>query len=102
MPRISKSELARLLKQYGDDTAVAKKLKVTRQRIHQIRSAYGLPSSRAGIDERNEKIIALFKKGTSRVELVKKFKLSYTQIFGITTKGGKGKGKKKAAAKKRK
>ena len=69
------------------------------RRFHQIRKLYGIPSSIADNPERNEKIIALYKKGMSGTAIAKKFDLSISQAYRIINDAGAGKNKpaKKAA-----
>jgi DNA invertase Pin-like site-specific DNA recombinase len=79
----SKTELAKLLKKLGTDEAVAKKFKVTRQAIHQLRKKYGIESSWAKNPERNKKIISLFKAGKTGSEIAGKFGLSVAQTYRV-------------------
>jgi DNA invertase Pin-like site-specific DNA recombinase len=78
-----KTELVKLLKELGNDGAVAKKFKVTRQAIHQLRKKYGIESSRAGNPERNKKINSLFKSGKTGAEIAEKLGLSIAQTYRI-------------------
>ena len=105
MARISKSELIKLQKQLVTDEAIGKKFKVTRQAIHQLRKKYGIPSSLVGNPERNEKVVALYKKGASGTDIAKKFDMSVSQAYRIINDAGAlrkkvaAKPAKKAAAK---
>ena len=101
MPRISKAEFLKLQKKLVTDAAIGEKFGITRQAVHQIRKLYGIPSSIADNPERNEKIIALYKKGTSGTAIAKKFDLSISQAYRIINDAGAGKSKpvKKAPAK---
>lgn len=105
MPRISKTELIKLQKSLGTDEAIGKKFGITRQAVHQMRKIYGIASSYAGNPERNDKLISLYKKGSSGIELAKKFELSIPQVYRIINDAGAGKRSekktKKAAAKKK-
>ena len=99
MPRVSKAEFIKLQKKLVTDAAIGEKLGVTRQAIHQLRNAYGLPSSLAGNSERNKKIVELRKKGVSVADIAKKFDLGAVQVYKIINDAGAGKRKKKAAKK---
>jgi hypothetical protein len=79
----SKTELIKLQKSLGTDQAIAKKFKVTRQAIHQLRAKYGIPSLLAKNDERNVKIVAMYKKGMTGTEIAKKFDLSASQTYRL-------------------
>lgn len=83
MAVVSKTELSKLLKKLGTDEAVAKKFKVTRQAIHQLRTKYGIESSWAKNPERNKKILSLFKAGKTGSEIAPKFGLSVAQTYRI-------------------
>jgi DNA-directed RNA polymerase specialized sigma subunit len=83
MPKVSKSQLIVLQKKLTTDEAIGKKFGVTRQAIHQIRKKYGIASNYAKNPERNKKIVALYKKGTSGTVLAKKLGLSVSQTYRI-------------------
>lgn len=83
MPKVSKSQLIALQKKLTTDEAIGKKFGVTRQAIHQIRKKYGIASNYAKNPERNKKIVALYKKGTSGTVLAKKLGLSVSQTYRI-------------------
>jgi DNA invertase Pin-like site-specific DNA recombinase len=104
MALVSKTELIKLQKQLGTDEAIGKKFKVTRQAIHQLRKKYGIDSRLADNPERNAKVVALYKKGTSGTEIAKKFELSVSQTYRIINEAGalNKKPAKKAAKKKKK
>jgi predicted DNA-binding protein YlxM (UPF0122 family) len=98
MPKISKSELIRLQKSLKTDAAIGEKFGVTRQAIHQYRVKFGIPSNLAKNDERNAKIVALYKKGLTGTEIAKKLDLSISQTYRmikITEKKTPAKKKKK-------
>jgi Mor family transcriptional regulator len=95
MARISKSELIRLQRQLGTDEAIGKKFKITRQAVHQLRKKYGIESSYADNPERNAKILAAYKKGSTGTAIAKKFDLSISQAYRIIKTAGSGKAKKK-------
>jgi DNA-directed RNA polymerase specialized sigma subunit len=80
MALVSKLNLIRLQKSLGTDEAIAKKLNVTRQRIHQLRQKYGIKSDYAKHPKRNKEILWLFKKGKTGPEIAKKFCLSTSRI----------------------
>jgi Mor family transcriptional regulator len=96
MARISKTELIKLQRQLGTDEAIGKKFKITRQAVHQLRKKYGIDSSYADNPERNAKIIAAYKKGSTGVALARKFELSVSQTYRIIkiAEGKKAKKKK--------
>jgi Mor family transcriptional regulator len=89
MPRISKVELLKLQKKLVTDQAIGKKFHVTRQAIQLIRKKYGIASNYAGHPERNKKIIAQYKKGTSGTALAKKFDMSVSQTYRIIKTAGR-------------
>jgi Mor family transcriptional regulator len=97
MARISKSELIKLQRTLVTDAAIGDKFKITRQAVHQLRKKYGIESSIADNPERNAKIVAAYKKGSSGTVLAKKFDLSVSQTYRILNDGGalKKKAKKK-------
>ena len=96
MALIGKGELIKLQKQLVTDAAIGKKFKVTRQAIHQLRKKYGIESSLVGNPERNEEVVALYKKGKSGTDIAKKFGLSVSQTYRIINDAG---ALKKTAAK---
>ena len=98
MSRISKSELIKLQKSLKTDEAIGKKFGITRQAVHQLRKKYGIPSNLIKNDERNEKIIALYKKGNSGIAIAEKTGLSISQTYRIINNSEK----KKPAKKKKK
>jgi DNA-directed RNA polymerase specialized sigma subunit len=77
----NKTELSKLLKKLGTDETVAKKFKVTRQAIHQLRNKYGIESRWAKNPERNKKIIAMYKAGKTGTEIAGKLGLSVSQTY---------------------
>jgi DNA invertase Pin-like site-specific DNA recombinase len=78
-----KAELIKLQKTLGTDEAIAKKFKITRQRIHQLRNKYGIESSRANNPERDKKIVSLFKSGKTGTKIAGKIGLSVSQTYRI-------------------
>jgi DNA invertase Pin-like site-specific DNA recombinase len=96
MARISKTELIKLQKQLRTDAAIGEKFGITRQAVHQLRKKYGIDSSLAKNDERNEKIRELYEAGKSGNEIAKKLGLSVSQTYRIINSGTKKKGAKKA------
>jgi hypothetical protein len=99
MALISKTELIKLQKQLGTDEAIGKKLKVTRQAIHQLRKKYGIDSRLADNPDRNAKIVGAYKKGATGTDIAKKFDLSISQAYRIINEAG---ALKKKTAKKKK
>jgi Mor family transcriptional regulator len=93
----NKTELIKLQKALGTDEAIAKKLKVTRQAIHQLRGKFGIPSLIADNPERNKKIVAMYKSGKTGTEIAKKLELSVSQTYRIimNTSGTKTSKKRK-------
>ena len=97
MARISKSELVKLQKKLQTDAAIGAEFGITRQAVHQLRKKYGIESVIAKNDERNEKIIGMYKAGKSGTAIAEKFDLSVSQTYRIINAVGK----KKAAKKKK-
>ncbi len=83
MPRISKEELLSLRKKFGSDGPIARKFGITSQGVHYLRKVYGIPSSTAGISERNKKIVAHYNRGTSVTVLANNYGLSGAWILRI-------------------
>jgi DNA invertase Pin-like site-specific DNA recombinase len=79
----SKTELVKLQKSLGTDEAIAKKLKVTRQAIHQLRQKYGIESRYAKNPKRNQEMVSLFKAGKTGTEIAKKFGVSVSQTYRL-------------------
>ena len=88
MPRISKAELIKLQKQLTTDEAIGKKFGITRQAVHQMRKMYGIDSSIVGNPERNEEIVALYKKGKPGTDIASKYDLSASQTYRIINEAG--------------
>ena len=97
MARISKAELIRLQKKFKTDARIGEEFGITRQAVHQLRKKYGIESMIAKNDERNEKIIELYKDGKSGTTIAKKFGLSVSQTYRVINDAQKvaKKGKKK-------
>jgi DNA invertase Pin-like site-specific DNA recombinase len=83
MSLASKSELIRLQNTLKTDEAIAKKFRVTRQAIHQLRAKYGIASRRALNPARDKKVVAMYKSGKTGIEIAKKFGLSVSQTYRI-------------------
>jgi hypothetical protein len=94
MGKISKQELIRLQKKLCTDAAIGEKFGITRQAIHQLRKKYGIDSRYAKNDERNNKVVALYKKGLSGTAIAEKVGLSVSRTYKIINGPGKKKGKK--------
>ena len=94
MAHFTKTELIKLQKQLGTDEAIGEKFGITRQAVHQMRRKYGIESRYADNPERNAKIIAAYKKGTSGTTLARKYDLSISQAYRIIKMAGKSKKKK--------
>ena len=99
MALCTKIELLNLQKTLKTDDAIAKKFKVTRQAVFQLRTVYGIPSLRVKNPARNQEMKKLFAAGKTGVEIAKKYDLSISQAYRIVgekaAKVKKGKGKKK-------
>ncbi len=92
MALMSKTELVKLQKSLGTDEKIAKKFKVTRQAIHQLRQKYGIESRYAKNPKRNKEMLSLFKAGKTGTEIAKKFGMSVSQTYRSI---GEARGKKK-------
>ena len=93
--KITKQELIALQKKLGTDQAIGDKLGVTRQAVHQLRNKLGVESLIAANDERNEKILSLYKGGKTGTEIANKYELSISQTYRIIGLAGGKKKKKK-------
>ena len=102
MATVSKNDLIKLQKTLGTDAEIGKKFGITRQAIHQLRKKYGIESRYAKNPERNEKILALYEKGTSGTAIAEKLGLSISQAYRIINTAGGGKKPAPKKAKKRK
>ncbi len=78
-----KTELIRLQKSLGADEAIAKKLKVCRQAIQQLRQRYGIETRYATHPKRNKEILSLFKSGKTGIEIAKKFGISLSHAYRL-------------------
>ena len=83
MALTSKTELIKLQKSLGTDEAIAKKFKVTRQAIHQLRQKYGIESRYSENPKRNKEMMSLYKAGKTGAEIAKKFGLSVSQSYRL-------------------
>jgi Mor family transcriptional regulator len=99
MAVVGKTELIKLQKSLITDLAIAKKFKVTRQAICQLRTKYGIESNIAKNPARNNKIIAMYKAGKTGTDIASKFDLSIAQAYRIINKKS-GKSSRKTAKKK--
>jgi Mor family transcriptional regulator len=86
MALISKLDLIGLQKSLRTDEAIARKLKVTRQRVHQLRKKYGIKSGYAKHPQRNKEILSMFRGGMPATKIAKKFGLSAPQIYRLVCK----------------
>lgn len=91
MAVVSKRDLIRLQKSLGTDAAIAKKFKVTRQRIHQLRQKFGIKSTYAGNPKRNKEILSLFRGGKPVTGIAKEYDLSVAYTYRLV---GDARGKK--------
>jgi DNA invertase Pin-like site-specific DNA recombinase len=94
MPKISKSELIKLQKKFVTDAAIGALFGITRAAVQQQRKKYGIKSSLTDNPERNAKILAAYKKGSTGTVIAKKFDLSISQTYRILNEGGALKKKK--------
>jgi len=83
MAAVSKVQLVKLQENLKTDAAIGAKFGVTRQAIHQLRCKYGIKSVRDKHKERNEKIIGLYKKGKTGIEIAKGLDMSISQVYRI-------------------
>jgi DNA invertase Pin-like site-specific DNA recombinase len=56
---------------------------ITRQAVHQLRVKYGIESSRSKNDERNEKIVRLYKKGKTGMKIAEEMDISVSQVYRV-------------------
>jgi hypothetical protein len=91
MARISKSELIKLQKTLKTDGAIGEKFGVTRQAVHHLRKVYGIDSNRARNDERDKKILAMYKSGKTGRVISEKVGLAVAQTYRIIARMNKGK-----------
>jgi Mor family transcriptional regulator len=86
MSRISKVELIKLQKALKTDERIAKKFKITRQAVQQMRKAYGIASRLTMNPQRNRKIKAMYKAGKTGTEIARKFGLSLSHTYRVINK----------------
>lgn len=92
MARISKGQMEKLQKKYKTDAAIGKLFGISRQAVHQLRTAYRIAPVSDKHRERNGEIIRAYGQGITGTRLAKKFKLSVSQAYRIIDlqKGKKG------------
>ena len=95
MPSITKSELLKLQHTLKTDEAIGKKFGISRQAVHQIREKYGINALTNKNKERNEKIVALYKNGTTGTAIAKMYNLSLASFYRIVSNMSKPAKKKK-------
>jgi DNA invertase Pin-like site-specific DNA recombinase len=83
MARISKEELAKLQKTQKTDANIGKLFGISRQAVHQLRVKYGIKANREKNLERDKKIVSLYKKGKTGIEIAKDIDLSISQVYRI-------------------
>jgi len=90
MIRLSKMtrEQVLFLLNESNDPAIAKQYGITRQAVFHIRKKFGIPSSRAGTEDRARKIVELRKQGTSVAEISSVLKKSQSHIYRVLRKNG--------------
>jgi DNA-directed RNA polymerase specialized sigma subunit len=86
MARISKEELAKLQKSHKTDANIGKLFGISRQAVHQLRVKYGIKANREKNLERDKKIVVLYKKGKTGIEIAKDIDLSISQVYRIIKK----------------
>lgn len=80
---VFKSMIRKLQHEYSTDEAIGKQFGVTRQRIHQIRSAMDIPPITDKNKERNSKIIKSYNKGIRVSDIADTFSMSVSQAYRI-------------------
>jgi len=91
MARISKSELIRLQKKLKTDAAIGEKFGVTRQAVCHLRKVFGIDSNRARNDERDKKILAMYKSGKTGRVIAEKVGLAVAHTYRIISRMSTGK-----------
>ncbi len=86
MAKVGKEQLIKLQKTLITDAAIGAKFGISRQAIHQMRVKYGINANTAKNKERNDKIISLYKKGKSGIEIAKNLDISMSQVYRIIKK----------------
>lgn len=92
-PDITKNELLRLQKKFVTDPAIGEKLGIHDYKVRLIRNYYGIPAILRDNTKRNEKIVALYKKGMIGRVIAKKFGLTTIYVYTIIRYAGAGKRK---------
>jgi DNA invertase Pin-like site-specific DNA recombinase len=85
MAVVSKTELIKLQKSLRTDLAIARKFKVTRQAIQQLRNKYDIVSNWDKKPERDKRIIAMYKSGKTAEKIALNVRLSVAQIYRVTS-----------------
>jgi hypothetical protein len=83
MAPITKIEMLRLQKKYGNDVNIGKKLGVTKSRVWHIRTMHGIPSIRVNNVKRDRKIFLMRQRGATFAALSKKFGLARSNVYRI-------------------
>ncbi len=86
MAKVNKEQLLKLQKTLITDAAIGAKFGISRQAIHQMRVKYGINANTAKNKERNAKIVSLYKKGKTGIEIAKDLDLSISQVYRIIKK----------------
>lgn len=86
MARISKEELVKLQKSHKTDASIGKMFDISRQAVHQLRVKYGIKANREKNIERDKKIVSLYKKGKTGIDIAKDIDLSISQVYRIIKK----------------
>jgi DNA invertase Pin-like site-specific DNA recombinase len=83
MSRISKVELIKLQKALKTDERIAKKFRITRQAVQQMRKTYGIASRLKMNPQRDRKIRAMYKSGKTGTEIARKFGMSLSHTYRV-------------------
>lgn len=80
-------------KKFVTDPAIGEKLGIHDYKVRLIRNYYGIPAILRDNTKRNEKIVALYKKGMIGRVIAKKFGLTTIYVYTIIRYAGAGKRK---------
>ncbi len=94
MPRISAEQLCKLQKKHVTDEAIGAIFGITRQAVHRLRQAYGIPPVEERHGRRNAEILRLYRKGASGIAIAKQYGISISQCFRVLG-GSRKKARKK-------
>ena len=83
MPRFTKNQFLKLQKKHKTDQAIGDLFGISRQAVHQWRDMFGIPFVKDRNKKRNDEIRAMYENGTSVVKIVKKYRLSMSQVYRL-------------------